>query len=331
MIDQTIKSRPVSSLGVAVCGGVAALGFAAAIALGSAHYALAALPAVALAMGFGLVRTPPFRGRVTDDALRVGDFETAIPYASIECVTMAGMPQVPAEANLKVGPLMVMHQEGVLEIPANLDVAVPLLYTHLLSKSANSGSREVNPQLAPVVSKEESTFGPDRVWTFRPRTHLGRRPSTRRGRVCSLLLLLVGVAWLVLPAFVFPKRGPDSMTPWIVGGVLLVLFSFLYWFILKVKQRHPDARLRGRQDAGLVVSPTGIAMIQGDVRGELTWDELSDVVLSPKMKAFQFSVTRRQPSLQLVVEGATIRVADIYDRPLPLIYSVIRRFWRGSE
>jgi len=35
--------------------------------------------------------------------------------------------------------------------------------------------------------------------------------------------------------------------------------------------------------------------------------------------------------IHLIVEGARIVIADIYDRPLPLIYDRIRSYWRGPD
>jgi len=330
MNDRTIASGPVFPYGVALWGCLAAVAFSVGLASGNVQYAVAALPACALAVGLATVRPASFRCEAADDGLRLPDPDRVISYDSIQSATIAGMPQEPREGRLKVGPVMVMHRDGVLEIPRNVNADLRTFYRDLLTKVCGSGSRDVNPQLDSLVKTEEGNFGPDRVWTFRSREHLGRRPSTRRGRVCSLLLMLAGLGWTVLSFYVAPGNRRDP-SPWLVFGILLIFIAFLNWIRLKAKQRHPDARLRGRREASLVVSPTGIAMIQGAAKGQMRWDELRDVVLSAGPRRFRLSTTRSRPGLQLVVEGAVIRIADIYDRPLPVIAAVIRRLWRGAE
>ena len=54
--------------------------------------------------------------------------------------------------------------------------------------------------------------------------------------------------------------------------------------------------------------------------------------LSDREKSF--SVTRTENivvGLDLVVDGVVIRLADIYDRPLPMIHAVINHFWKSRQ
>ena len=88
-------------------------------------------------------------------------------------------------------------------------------------------------------------------------------------------------------------------------------------------------RIRNWRASALVVGPAGLALMQGEMRGQLRWDELRKVEFRHKRPWYQYD-SSREPTrgIRLTVEGATILIADIYDRPLPLIYKQIRAYWR---
>lgn len=66
--------------------------------------------------------------------------------------------------------------------------------------------------------------------------------------------------------------------------------------------------------------------------GELRWDEVRDVKVGKATAAFQFTTTiQPQHGIIIKVEGAVIVIADVYDRPLALIYQNICHFWRGKS
>jgi hypothetical protein len=77
--------------------------------------------------------------------------------------------------------------------------------------------------------------------------------------------------------------------------------------------------------AGLVVSPGGLAMIQGDLAGELRWEEIRSAKLSKGAVALGRNKQFRGECIQVVVDGATILIADIYHEPLSQIYANIQR------
>jgi hypothetical protein len=59
--------------------------------------------------------------------------------------------------------------------------------------------------------------------------------------------------------------------------------------------------------------------------------ELRNVVYRDKPRSFRLEADRPVRGIELVVPGATIVIADIYDRPLPLIYDRIVSYWRGRD
>ncbi len=307
------------------------LGLAAGLVTGNVHFALASIPVLALAAGLALTRPAPFHAELTESGLSIVEPPEQVLFSAIESLRLAGAAQDPKSPVLKAGPLLVMHREGVLEIPSRLNVPVADLYRHLAAQVCGSGSREVHPQLASYLAQEEAAFGPERVWTFGARRHLGRRNSTRRARAVCLLLVLAGIV-LVVAVGVLEKRTRLDLGGWVAAGVLLAIFSLFFWLVCKLVERHPDRSIRQWERSSLVVSPSGIALAQGDVQGRMRWDELRDVTFSARPGFISGGGSSRGlAGIWLIVPGAAVRIADVYDRPLPLICSVIRRYWRGSE
>ena len=84
----------------------------------------------------------------------------------------------------------------------------------------------------------------------------------------------------------------------------------------------------GSWTSSLVLSPVGLALVQGDLQGELRWEQLRDVQLVSKPRFFQMGQENVRTGIWLRVEGAQIVIADIYDRPLPIIFERIKAYWR---
>jgi hypothetical protein len=313
----------------AVLWGVATLVLlVAGMALRNPHLELLALAAAAPAIGLWCFRPAEFQAELTEAGLCLPRPQQEIAYARIESVTLAGLPQDP-EGKLKEGPLVVMHEDGVLEIPARLNLPAADLYRMLVARAGGAGSGRIHPELSAFYENEVRLFGAPRVRTFAARRHLGRKPSTRRSQACFALWALVGVSWLVLPLALL--QGPrDDVAPWIGCGILLLLVGGFGWLIAALRQRNLDAKLARWHESSIVVGPSGIGLVQGDLKGQLRWDELVDLRVGVKTR--QFALTSGQlvlPGLHLIVAGAEIRIADVYDHPLPQIAALLRQYWRG--
>jgi hypothetical protein len=224
-----------------------------------------------------------------------------------------------------------MHRRGVLEIPSPLDVPIQDVYRALIAVLPATGSYRLSQTFADHSQKEAATFGSERVHAFCRRNNVGRSPSTRRGQICTGLLLLCGMLWCLAYAAISPPNVAREYEPWLVFGILLSVLSVLGWFLLYLRQHSDKTIARSLENAELVISPTGIAVKQGTVQGHLRWEELLDVRL-PAKAPFSFVLTGKELTggIQLIVAGARIRIADVYDRPIALIYRLIRGYWKGE-
>lgn len=290
------------------------------------HLCLAAAPFIAITLGLALSRPPQIAGHLDEGGLVLTHPPIAIPYDSIESVTMKGKIQ-DANGTLQSGPISVSHRAGTLLIPPQLNMPINDLYRYLLVQSDTSGSREVPDRLREFYAKEVESFGVDRVWSFRARRNLYNLPGNWRRRACFAFLLLAGLVWIVA-AVMLQRPGRDESIVWGVYGGLLVVVGLIGSLVSNPMNRRLAKQIPKWQEAAIVIAPSGIGMVQGDIQGQLRWDELRDVRLG-RPPRFVLSDTRANMSggLDLIVAGAVIRVCDLYDRPLPVIAKMIRQYW----
>jgi hypothetical protein len=86
--------------------------------------------------------------------------------------------------------------------------------------------------------------------------------------------------------------------------------------------------MRNWREASLVIGPLGLAVVQGDLKGEMRWGELRQLHMKAPRFAAYANRMKLGPGIRLVVEGATIVIADLYDRPLRVIHQRIMDYWR---
>jgi hypothetical protein len=325
MSEQTIQSRPRFPLGALLFCLLALALDAPAVVERNVNFAVgSAFPWLAAVL-FWLKRGRRVSFRLTPTALEVEEPPQSIPYEGLEGLLAPGRPPNP----FKVGPrsytIQVLHRDGAFRIPARLTVPSDEVFGFLFRQFSPGGSRDVHPSLADFVRRKERDFGPGRVWTYRARTHLGRGPERPRLAAFSLALLLTAVIWL-------PWGIATRDEGWIGGGSLILVFCGLFAVLAWSTTRRPTGlvRIKHWQKSSLVIAPDGLALVQGDMSGRLAWDEVLDVKVRTRPALFQTYGSTNMPGIVLKVEGAEVVIADLYDRPLPLIYQQVHHYW-GSE
>jgi hypothetical protein len=94
------------------------------------------------------------------------------------------------------------------------------------------------------------------------------------------------------------------------GTLLAGLFVLVLAALLRRAQRTPP-RMQG---ACIVITPAGMAMTQGDLKGALRWDEVTKVVHTP-----------RSSIVWVLVHGGKLSIRNVYERSLDEIATLIRR------
>jgi len=325
------SDRPFSG-GAMLWGGMAALLLVGGWVHGNIHLMIFALAPGMLAIGLLLGRPQAFHAVLTEDGLEVHRPPRNISYSKIEGMTINGFGDDPNKARLKSGPLVVTHCDGVIEIPAALNAPVLDVYRTILALVPTTGCYELSHVFKEHYQKECAMFGAERVHSFTRRKIIGRRPSTRRGRLCAAMLFACGVLWCLVPALVAGRCNASSwdMDMWLGWGVVMAILSLFAWLVLYLQQQWGEANAKDFRDAELIVSPTGIAVKQGDLQGHVRWEELLDVQLTKRLRVFLDLTGESRGGIHLAFAGARIRLADVYDRPIALIYQQIRRYWKKT-
>jgi hypothetical protein len=317
MIGQRIEGRPGFPIGAVIWFTLAAaVAIPAAVFLVPHAAIFAALPA-AIGVALLIMRDRAFDAELTPDGLEIDEPRLSLPYSAVEGVVMPGKP------GRARAPIYLVHAGGVVRIPKRLNVRSDDLYAFLLDQLPPSDPRDLPESLARYRAVEERHFGPERVFSFRARPH---RVVVRRRTAIAVCLLcvLAGVVWILAGALL-EKNGE----PWIVLGGFVAFMSLL--FALAFRFEGGGGSVKNWQGSALVISPSGLAMIQGELRGELRWDELRDIRAGSRPAFFEVRASGAgYGGITLVVSGATIVIADVYDRPLALIEKRLRAYWFGG-
>lgn len=295
------------------------------------HLAIFALAPAMLALGLLFGRPRDFHGKLTETGLEVDKPKPLnISYSEIENLTISGRSIDPDLASNKRGALMITYNGGYLEIPAGLNIPTHKVYTAIFSLLPLNGIHQISSQFADHVRTETEMFGQDRVHTFSIRSILGWRCSTSRSRTVMVSLIFCGILWIVAYAVAYNMGMKAGYEGWIGAGVLLIIIGSLFWFLLRLRQTSYTGPNRLHKDAELVISPTGIAVKQGDIKGHLQWEELLNIRITGSTPSFQVIRNSFAGNIELIVAGTKIQIFDVYDRPTALIHKLIRRYWKGE-
>jgi hypothetical protein len=315
MIGERIESRRRFPFGAVFCFAVAAVFAGVAVAARNLHPAVFAVLPAAAGAGLLLGRGRPFRAEVTRDGLEIEEPPLVLAYEDIEAVHMPGKPD---QAH---APIQLFYDGGWVQIPQRVSVHSGELFRFLLDRLPRSGSRDLPPILARYCERQEARYGSDRVFSYRARP---RRIVTQQRTAVAVCLAgaLAGLAWVAAGA-ALGKEGVG----WIVCGIFMaVLFGI---FALAFGFATAGPRIQNWRQSGLVISPEGLALVQGDMRGELRWDELRDIRF--RTKPGFLATSPQLQGIHLVVAGATITIADLYDRPLDLIHERLLAGWKPID
>jgi hypothetical protein len=318
--DLLIEGRAGFPTDVVLCFVIAVASVTVAFVIENRDPALfAAFPA-----GFGVallsVRQRPFSARLTRDILQVDQPPLSLAYKAINTVVLCGKP---GQAR---APIQLAHAGGVVQFPERLNVRSDELYEYLLGKLRPNTGEHLPKVLAKYCALQQALYGSQRVQCYTPRPIL---PDNTRWSEIAFCLgsLPAGAVWIGAGILL----GKDGGS-WIAFGVIAgILGGFCLLALLLVGNAASQTpMIKNWEQSGLVISPGGLALVQGDMQGELRWEEVRKIRYGPVF--FTFQKTGRQVlGIDLVVDGATIAIADLYDRPLGMIYQRLREAWQWEE
>ena len=117
----------------------------------------------------------------------------------------------------------------------------------------------------------------------------------------------------------------DVLTFFGFCGLVIVAIGALV-VLTKASQRK---KIRSQRNFSVVITPTGLALCQRELKGELRWDEIREVRLRQRGGRLTVTAEGAAAGIELQVPGAVIKILDLYDRPLAAIHERIVQNWQG--
>lgn len=285
-------------------------------------WVVGSVPFWTVAVALYLIRPKPFSVMITSDGLEHGDFGESIPYSSIEAIIYQGTADPTGRPADRQMPLLIQHEQGMLTIPKTVCVSTGELYQFLCGRFQPRATFELNPLLQQYADEQTEVFGEDKVFQYTARRVLEQKSGNVTARAVGAALFLAGLSWF------FAGGLSDG---WIGGAIALVITGLVTCLAGFTSGASAKKQIRNWQSSALVVTPVGLALIQGPLKGRLRWNELRDVKLNARDRSFRLSSASVLHGLRLEVEGSSIVIADIYNEPLPMIHQRIMSYWRGDE
>ena len=97
----------------------------------------------------------------------------------------------------------------------------------------------------------------------------------------------------------------------LIVGVVTAIVS-----LLPASNATAPPKLKNREFASVVVTPLGMAVKQGELQGEVPWDQITGVRLIAKAPKLALGSGDAGRGILIKMAGARLRVLDIFDRPL---------------
>lgn len=318
MTGEIVESRPSGGCAAAIFSVLAVLLGALLLAVPKNQgWPVAFLP-LGIAAGIWLGRDRRVVFRIAETRLEFEHPEEAfVEYESLESVTTR------RNRGSEQFPIQLRHRGGTTNIPAELSVSSLRLLHYLDEKLPPLRLENLPDALVGFREEQIAKFGEDRVFSFGGRAKEAEPPSYKW--VGALLGLALSAIFM---SIIGSLTQPDSQSEWTHAG--LVIGGFSAFFALG-KVFGPLTQARDKRRSGLIVGPTGIALLQGETKGKMRWDELK-AIEHPPVKRFG---TRRtadsKRGIGLLVDGGYIVIFDYYNRPSEEIYRILREFWNGGS
>jgi len=326
MIGQRVESWP--SLGIAwVAFGLIGIALLAlALLAGSPHPAIFSLLPFALAIAAFKTGESPIAFSISEEGLAFDEPDLGfVRYSELTGVT-APVSRNPGEDFA----IQLYHSTGAVRIPRDINLSSRDLYDFLVERLPPLDPAD--PDHAPAglrtfVAEQVQAFGAEKVFVYRARPFPPQAAMSRK-LAYAVATICAATAWCVAGIGIEGNEKGKGLA-WTGFGCMISFLGLLFAFIFsRANTRHRPTNWR---NACLIISPGGIAMVQGKLRGKMRWDELRaiDYPAKPRFGLSTHGGTRS--GLGLLTDGAYLIVADLYVRPLADIRRALNNYWGGRD
>lgn len=326
MIGEVVASRPTGRVAAILFFLLGLVLLFAALAGRNPHPAILAILPSALGIAALLSADAPIAFTITELGLEFEEPNRML----IRYDDLRGLTAPVSRSRGGNFAMQLYHTGGVVRLPDCLGVSSVDLYKFLLDRLPDLDAPEADTvplSLRGFVSEQLELFGEDKVYVFHAR-QFAPLPSHSRAVGYSLAALGATVVWVIVGLALGAGNKQDGGV-WVGFGCLLFFIALLFTFIFA------RASKRGRagnwRESCLVVSPSGIALVQGTLRGKMRWDELRAIEYPAKPRIALASHGGARSGIGLLVEGAYFIIGDYYVRPLSRIHATLRAYWGDQK
>ncbi len=262
-----------------------------------------------------LTKPPPLVLQFSADGIPFTASNYFLPYHKIQKVFA---PQRKTSARFAI---LLLCDGGHLMLPPKLQGDSEDLYQFLRSQPLGRPAipPDVDPSFDQFLRQQLTVHEADNVtiyhrpdWTDWQTIYTTYRHNNWNRT--ALAFLVIGVAWFT--AFALLAQREIAAILALLGLIAMGLTGLVFLFgLVATYQRKGPKKLR---DAMLIVSPSGLALSQGELKGEMRWREIQNLKM-------QKTGTVGGSGLLIQVAGASILIADIYQWPAQHIEWLIRK------
>ncbi len=211
--------------------------------------------------------------------------------------------------------IYVHHRSGTIAIPRQGKGSLGLFLAKIKGEGNSHSGMDLPSSLKRFRAKESDKFEPEEVFSVGARDDFGISKGSEIG---TRKLLVFGAA----------------MALWIVAGVIddndglvaIAIMGIVCGLFYMVFRRGARRRLHKLWDgAGIVISPDGLALSQGDDKGVLQWKEVISAELSNHRVSFSTGIVE---NILVKIEGAELKINNVYAQSLSTIESEINQHIR---
>lgn len=326
MIGQRVESWSSVGISWVVFGLIGIALLALSLLTGGPHPAVLSLLPFALAVAAYLTGESPVAFTITEEGL-------AFEQPDLGFVRYSDLTGLTAPVSRKPGEyfaIQLYHSTGVVRIPSNIALSSRDLYDSLLERLPPLDTAD--PDWAPsslrnFVAEQVQTFGAEKVFVYRARPFPPQRSNSRK-LAYAVATICTTVAWFAIGIGLEGNKKGEGAA-WMGFGCVFSFVGLLFALIFSQVRTH--GRPKNWRNSCLVISPGGIAMVQGKLRGKMRWNELRAIDYPAKPRLGLASHGGARSGLGLLTEGAYLIIADIYVRPLGEIRRALQDYWGGRD
>jgi hypothetical protein len=291
----------------------------------------AGIPAICFAILLWLTRPAPLTMSFSEEGITFGPAGYFLSYGRIQQV-FAPERERETSAHFRI---LLLCDGGHLSLPSKLSVESEDVYQFLRSQPLGRHAipQEVDSAFHQFLRQQLTVHGPEEITIYQTPQWFGweiigtswRHNDWTRVALC---MAVTGGVWLA--AFGLLNHRDNEFL--LVVGIIALVLAFVT-LLLGLAVRAGRGTPKKFRNAVLIVSPSALALSQGDLKGELRWREIQKIKLQKGSSTavgshYGYNSSGVGPGVLITVKGALILIADVYHWPAEHIESLIRKHAR---